>query len=479
MNPTEPLWTAREIATACEGHGTGRWFADGIAIDSRETLPGDLFVALPGGAHDGHDFIADALAAGATGVLASHLPDGFAADDPRFVLVRDTTEALRALAAAARYRMRGGVIAVTGSAGKTSVKEMLRLALGREALAHASARSFNNHVGAPLSLARMPRSARHAIFELGMNAPGEIGPLSRMVAPDVAVITNVGAAHAAAFEDERAIARAKAEIFEGLAPGATAVIGIDHDHGDFLLAEARARGMRTLSVSLDREDADIRPLRLVAMAELSCMTVDLAGLRAIVKIGAPGRHQAMNGLLALAAVKAAGGDVGLAGLALAGFRAPAGRGLRRRIAVRDGSYLLIDDSYNASPPSMAAAFRTLAELPPEPGGRRFAVLANMAELGAGTRRLHLALAADLVAAGIEEVLAIGPEIAALAEAAGIPCLPCENAAAATVALGRRLRAGDTVLVKGANRAGLAEVVHGLTRAESRADRRAVPSLAAE
>lgn len=479
MNPTEPLWTAREIAIACEGRTSGHWFADGIAIDSREVLPGDLFIALPGGARDGHDFIAEALAAGATGVLASHPPEGVGESDPRLVAVRDTSDALRALAAAARYRMRGEVLAVTGSAGKTSVKEMLRLALGREALAHASARSFNNHVGAPLSLARMPRSSRYAIFELGMNAPGEIGPLARMVAPDIAVVTNVGAAHAEAFEDERAIARAKAEIFEGLAPGATAAIGIDHDHGDVLLAEARARGLRTLSVSLTREDADIRPLRLVATAELSCMTADLAGLLATVKIGAPGRHQAMNGLLTLAAVMAAGGDVGLAGLALAEFRAPAGRGLRRRIAVRDGSFLLIDDSYNASPLSLAAAFDALAELPFEAGGRRFAVLADMAELGGEARRLHLALASRLAAAGIEEVAAIGPHMAALAEAAGIACLPCEDAATATAALARRLRAGDAVLVKGANRAGLAEVVRGLARLESSPARRGATPLAAE
>lgn len=479
MNPTEPLWTAREIAIACEGRTTGGQFADGIAIDSRETMPGDLFIALPGGARDGHDFIAGALVAGATCVLASHLPEGFEAGDPRFVLVRDTGDALRALAAAARYRMRGKVLGVTGSAGKTSVKEALRLALGRESLAHASARSFNNHVGVPLSLARMPRSARFAVFELGMNAPGEIGPLARLVAPDLAVITNVGAAHAEAFENERAIARAKAEIFESLAPGSTAVIGIDHAHGDFLLAEARARGLATLAVSLTREDADVRPLRLVSTSDLSCMTADLAGMLVTVKIGAPGRHQVMNALLVLAAVKAAGGDVGLAGLALADFLAPAGRGQRRRIAVRDGSFLLIDESYNANPLSLAAAFGALAELPPEPGGRRFAVLADMAELGPDARRLHLALMADLRQAAVDEVLAVGPHMAALAEAAGIPCLPCVDAAATLAALARRLRAGDTVLVKGANRAGLGDVVHGLARLEIRPAGQRQASLAAE
>ncbi|MFQ5346672.1 MAG: UDP-N-acetylmuramoyl-tripeptide--D-alanyl-D-alanine ligase [Rhodothalassiaceae bacterium] len=464
MMITEPLWSAGEIARAVAGRTAGRWLADGVAIDSREVIPGDLFVALPGTQRDGHAFVAEALEAGAAGALVSARDlAGIATDDPRLVGVDDTATAFRALATAARQRMSGRVAAVTGSAGKTSVKEALCRALGRDALAHASALSYNNHVGVPLSLARMPRGTRYAVFELGMSAAGEIAPLSRLVAPDVAIVTTVGSAHAAAFADDRAIAAAKAEIFDGMSAGGIAVLNLDHEHAPWLVAQARERGLELLTVSLASEEADVRPLRLKRTVELSCMTADVAGVLATVKVGAPGRHWVTNALLVLAAVRALDGDLGLAGLSLAELQAPAGRGRHCPVPVRDGSFLVIDDAYNANPLSLAAALEALADIPTTPSGRRFAVLADMRELGPRGGDLHRALAPQLRAARLTEVIAVGPQMRLLAETAGVPVTTADDAATALAETRKRVRAGDVVLVKGANAARLHIVVEGLLR----------------
>jgi len=461
MSPVEPLWTVAETAEATGGRTRGGWVAEGVAVDSRTVVPGDLFVALRGGRSDGHRHVAEALEAGAAGALVARTPEGVGADDPRLMYVDDTQAALAALARAARRRMRGPVIAVTGSAGKTSVKEALRCALGRSGLSHASRRSFNNHVGVPLSLARMPRTARFGVFELGMNAPGEIGPLARMVGPDVAIVTTVGAAHRAAFASETEIAEAKAEIFSGLAPGGTAIVTLDHPHAGLLIDRAQAHGPRLRTVSLQAEEADIRPLRLSMQEQVSCLTVRLGDLTAAVKVGAPGRHWVLNALLVLAAVEAVGGDIALAGLALSDLAVPAGRGVRHRLPLGDGSYLLIDDAYNANPLSLAAAFETLGRCRPGPGGRRIAVLADMRELGVSSRQLHLDLAPVLGQEGVAQVLSIGGHTAAMAEAAGVPALACADVDGAFRELKRILRPGDAVLVKGANRAGLDRLVEAL------------------
>jgi len=454
MTYTEPLWTSDDIARSAAGRVSGRWCAEGVAIDSREVIPGDLFVALPGTDHDGHDFVARALAAGAAGALVERHPQGVAEEDPRLIHVQSTQEGLRALGAAARERMTGKVIAVTGSAGKTSVKDALKQALGRTAASHAGLRSFNNHVGLPLSLARMPRDARYGIFELGMNAPGEIAPLSELVRPDVAVITTVGAAHAGAFASEAEIAEEKAGIFAGLAPGGTAVLNIDHPYAELLKGRACEAGAKVVTVSFKDERADVRPLRLVLHEEVSCLTARLGEQVAAIKVGAPGRHWVLNALLVLAAVRAVGGDLALAGLALGDLRIPQGRGTRYWVPVPGGSVRLIDDAYNANPLSMAAAFESVRECRPEPGGRRIAVLADMAELGERTRQFHLDLAPALQAAAIAEVVALGEHCRAMADAAGIAATVCTDVADALERLRQVLRPGDVVLVKGANRSGL-------------------------
>lgn len=473
-----PLWTAPTIAAATGGRTAGDWHVDGIAIDSREIVPGDLFIALSGAETNGHRFVAAAFEAGAAGALVSGPVEGVAATDPRLVTVANTQAALEALAGAARARMQGHVAAVTGSAGKTSVKEALRRALGWDALAHASVRSFNNHVGAPLSLARMPRQARYGIFELGMNGPAEIAPLSTLVKPHVTVVTTVGAAHAHAFDDIAGIAEAKAEIFAGLEPGGTAVIGIDHPFADLLAERARDAGARVVRVSLAEAGADAAPLRLAAGPDGTAMTARIGDTVLTCRIGAAGRHWALNALIVLAAVDALGGDLGLAGLTLAQMRAPAGRGAVHTVEGRDGAFLVIDESYNANPLSLAAAFETLAGA--EGRDRRLAVLADMAELGPDAERYHLELAAPLKAANVDRAFTIGPYSKALAQAAGCDVVACADAAEALAQLRRSVVPGDTVLVKGSNRAGLAKVVEGLVSSGRPVSHRADgPFLAAE
>ncbi|GER01773.1 UDP-N-acetylmuramoyl-tripeptide--D-alanyl-D-alanine ligase [Iodidimonas gelatinilytica] len=388
MNIREPLWTAQEIRAVLGAMGASRWYADGIAIDSRDLVPGDLFIALDGPNHDGHDYVAQAFAAGAVGAIVSKAVSGVADDDPRLVKVDDGMAALYKLAAAARARMTGKVAVVTGSAGKTSVKDMLRLALGRERLVHASIRSFNNHLGAPLSLARMPRETAFAVFELGMSAAGEIAPLSRLMVPDLAIVTGVGKAHAQAFDSLEQIADAKAEIFAGLTPGGMAVLGMDHDQASRLVAHAKAAKARLVTVSMEETSADVGLVRYHEQAQLSCFTARLGKTLVTGKIGAGGRHWVANALLVLAAVRELGGDLGLAALALADFRPAKGRGVHRQIALRDGPFTLIDDAYNANPLSFEASLAALALAVPGAKGRRLGIFADMVELGADSASCH-------------------------------------------------------------------------------------------
>ena len=459
----EPLWTEAEIAAATSGTSTGRWSVEGIAIDSRDIVPGDLFIALHGQSSNGHDHVADALKAGAVAAIVSCDCPGLERDDPRLMRVCDTYSALLALARVARDRMTGVVAAVTGSAGKTSVKEALRLALGRSERVHASIRSFNNHVGVPLSLARMPRETSCAVFELGMNKAGEIAPLSRLVRPDVAVITSVGPAHMAAFKDVDAIADAKAEIFEGLAPDGTAILNVDHAWAKRLLKHAQKANAATIQVSVHDKDADVCPMRLVMAQDKSCMTARLGETLVTCKVGSAGQHWVMNALLVLATVKAMEADIGMAALALAEMRAPAGRGLRHKITTRDGDFTLIDDAYNANPLSMAAALATLSRGSANKTGRRLAILADMAELGERTRDLHLGLVPDMKSADFTSVIALGSHMTALADAAGVSCHAVESVQEAIRLLNQMVRPGDVVLVKGSHGANLRDLIANYAR----------------
>jgi UDP-N-acetylmuramoyl-tripeptide--D-alanyl-D-alanine ligase len=456
------LWTAAEIAGATGGTPSGPFQVAGVETDSREVRPGDLFVALRGESTDGHKFLDKAFANGAAAALVEHPIDA------PHVLVEDTTRALDALGAFARERVGGTIIGVTGSVGKTGVKEAIFTALDRAShgAAHRSVKSYNNHVGVPLSLARMPGASAFGVFEMGMNHAGEIAALTAQVRPHVAVITIIAPAHIENLGSEEAIADAKAEIFGGLEPGGTAVIPIDSPHFVRLRDAAVRRGATVLPFG-KAADAAVRLLDAVPSANGgSLVTASLGDRRLCYTVAEPGEHWIMNSLAVMGAVFAAGGDLGAAGLALAEMGGLKGRGARHRIAVPGGHALLIDESYNANPASMRA---TLAQLGHTPASRRIAVLGSMKELGEFAPAFHAQLAEPLAAAHVDFVLLVGPEMQALARELGkgahntlgkpLAFAHCKGPGEAIAALEEfGLIGGDAVLVKGSNSVGLARVV---------------------
>jgi UDP-N-acetylmuramoyl-tripeptide--D-alanyl-D-alanine ligase len=445
------LWTSDELVAATGGRATMPFEAAGISIDSRAIARGDLFVALAGPRVDGHDYVSSALKQGGCAAMVHRLPPG-SDDRTPLLIVHDTMAALQALGAASRQRTGAAIVAVTGSVGKTGTKEALREALSRLGETHASAGSLNNHWGVPLSLARMPRTARYGVFELGMNHPGEIDALTRLVRPQVAVITTIEPAHLGFFASVEEIADAKAEIFRGMDHAGAAVLNRDNPYFHRLAAAAQAAGIgRVLGFGAD-PGAQIRLVDCHLHATASAVTVNLMGELVDYCLGIPGRHWVMNSLAVLGAVKALGGDIVAAASAFATLRAPEGRGRRFRIALPRGEAELIDESYNASPASMRAAIAVLGAAQPAAGGRRIAILGDMLELGEGSAALHAALAEPLREAGIDLVFTVGPEMAALDAA-----LPARNrggheanAAAMADSVAAKLRPGDVVTIKGSH-----------------------------
>ena len=455
------LWTAQEAAAATGGKAWGDWTVAGVSIDSRTVRSQDMFVALAGPSFDGHDFAGAALTAGAAAVMVHRQPHGVPASAP-LITVRDTLDGLRALGRAARRRSGARVVGVTGSVGKTGTKEMLRIALAPQGPTHASEGSLNNHWGLPLSLARMPRETRFGIFEMGMNHPGEIAPLSRLAQPHVAVVTTIDAVHTEFFDSLEAIADAKAEIFLGMDDGGLAILNRDNGQYERLTEAARACGLRTASFG-GHELADGRLLDIALEAAGSIVTAALNGVEVTYRLNIPGLHWATNSLAVLLAAAETGADVPAAAAALAAMRAPKGRGERHRLAVAGGNVELIDDSYNASPASMRAAITVLAAARPGAGGRRIAVLGDMLELGARSSDLHVALAEPLSAAGIDLVFAAGPRMAELFRSlpAAMRGADVATAAELTPRLREALRPGDVVLVKGSAGSRMGMVVRNL------------------
>jgi UDP-N-acetylmuramoyl-tripeptide--D-alanyl-D-alanine ligase len=451
------------------GTASGDFQIAGVEIDSRDVAEGDLFFALKGESMDGHRFIDAAFAKGAAAVVVDRPIDG------PHILVEDTMTALERLARAARERSAGKIIGVTGSVGKTGVKEALFEALDRSSrgAAHRSVKSYNNHVGVPLSLARMPARARFGIFEMGMNHAGEIAALTRQVRPDVAVITTIAPAHIEMLGSEEAIADAKGEIFEALEAGGTAIIPADSPHFERLRAKVSLHAASVVSFGRAAH-ADVRLLDAVPAANGgSLVTADMGDRRLCYTVAAPGDHWVMNSLAVLAAVRAAGGDLGAAGLALGEMEGLAGRGARVEIPAEGGDALLIDESYNANPASMRA---TLAQLGTTPARRRIAVLGAMKELGAHAPGFHAALAGPLIGAGVDFAVLVGDEMHALADelgksdAAALGKAPrfahCASVKEAQDALRQfGLERGDAILVKGSNSVGLGALVAALASRE--------------
>jgi UDP-N-acetylmuramoyl-tripeptide--D-alanyl-D-alanine ligase len=451
------LWTAAEIAAATGGAASADFAVTGVAYDSREVGPGDLFVALKGESTDGHRFVEQAFRQGSAAVLVSDAVEG------PHVRVADTAAALNALGAASRARTTAKIIGVTGSVGKTGTKEALYAALDRAVpgAAHRSVKSYNNHVGVPLSLARMPRDARFGVFEMGMNHAGELDALTRLVRPDVAMVTAIAPAHSAFFSGEEAIADAKGEIFRGLEPGGTAIVPFDSPHRDRLLAAARPHAAQILTFGRAKE-ADVRASEAMRAATGTLVNAVLPKANLTFTIGIPGDHWVSNALAVLAAVEAVGGDLAAAGLALAEMNGLPGRGARRTVLLPDGEALLIDESYNANPASMAATIRELGQ---EKATRRIALLGEMRELGEKSADFHAALAEPLVEAKADAAILVGEGMAPLVEslAGRLDVAHVPDGAAAQARLEQMLRPGDAVLVKGSNAIGLGRVVSALAR----------------
>ncbi|WP_137043727.1 UDP-N-acetylmuramoylalanyl-D-glutamyl-2,6-diaminopimelate--D-alanyl-D-alanine ligase [Pseudolabrys sp. FHR47] len=465
------LWTLTDMARAMRAETVGAPAAEitGISIDTRTIAKGEAFFALTD-VRDGHDFVEAALKGGATvAVVARSKRDRFPADAPLLV-VDDVLDGLRDLARAARARMSAKVIAVTGSVGKTGTKEALRLALSADGETHASVASYNNHWGVPLSLARCPADVKYAVFEIGMNHAGEITPLTKLVRPHVAIVTTVEAVHLEYFGSIEKIADAKAEIFLGLEPGGAAVINRDNSQYERLAAAAKAAGVKNIVRFGEDPSCEARLIRFALHAGMSSVHADILGHEVHYKLGAPGRHLVNNSLAVLAAASLAGADLALAALALGKLRAPAGRGARFALHIDGGNALLIDESYNANPASMAAAIALLGQaevgkLPNGSCGRRIAVLGDMLELGSDGEKLHRALAADLEAARIDLVYCSGPLMRSLFQA-----LPSDRrggyagtAAELEPAVLGAVRPGDAVMVKGSFGSKMAPIVKALVK----------------
>ena len=447
------LWTSDEIAAATGGTASQAFEVTGVTFDSREVERGDLFVAMPGTVHDGHKFVDAAFAVGAAGAIVSRPVNG------PHVLVDNTFAALQALGRASRERSRATIFGVTGSVGKTSTKEALYAALDRNrpGKVHRSVKSYNNHTGVPLSLARMPRDAEYAVLEMGMNNAGEIRALVAQVRPNVALITAIAPAHIENLGSEEAIADAKAEIFEGLEPDGIAIVPNDTPHRDRLVKAARRHADRI--VTFGSGDADVHAVHAVnAEPGGSLISAALLERELTFTISQPGEHWVSNALAVLAAIEAVEADVAVAGLALADLGRLKGRGQRHRVEIDGGELLLIDESYNANPASMAATLKSLGA--ERDVTRRIAVLGPMRELGEHSDALHAGLAPAIRDAHVDQLILIGEEMNPLADAlAGDIAISRANTVdEATDALIRIVRPGDAVLVKASNSVGLARLV---------------------
>ena len=460
------LWTSADLIAAMHGRPIGNLpqGVTGISIDSRVIAPGEAFFAIKGDRVDGHDFASFAVANGAGLLVVSEgkLPALGRLVTP-MIVVQDVLQALIDLGCAARDRTAARIIAVTGSVGKTTSKEMLRQALSPSGSVHASVASFNNHWGVPLTLARMPETTDYGIFEIGMNHADEIRPLVGMVRPHIAMITTIAAAHLGNFRDLEEIAAAKAEIFEGVVPGGHAILNRDNEQFVFLERAAKAAGVSHIHSFGADPGSEFRLLDFTSGPEGSLLRAAVGGQTLEVPMGAPGRHIAENAVAVLGAVHLAGGDIEKAMAGLATMEAEKGRGRRYRLAKDGGWFTLIDESYNANPASMRAAIALLRDAEPHGRGRRIAVLGDMLEMGEHSPAVHAGLAEPLVSAAIGTIWLGGPDMAALRDALpeGIETDYRETADALAAHALEAVQPGDVLVVKSSKGTGFSRIVAAL------------------
>jgi UDP-N-acetylmuramoyl-tripeptide--D-alanyl-D-alanine ligase len=458
--PKKMLWSGAALSGVCDGTVDGGPIASitGISIDTRTIEPGDLFVALKD-QRDGHAFIAAAMTAGAAAALVSkeyQRPEGMTG---ALIKVEDPLRALEDAGRIARFRTDAKVVAVTGSVGKTGTKEMLRHCLSRAGTTHASEKSYNNHWGVPLTLARMPVETHYGVFEIGMNHAGEIAPLARMVAPDVGIITTVEPVHLAHFNSVEEIAEAKAELLMGLSSEGVAILNRDNPYFDLLSMRADERSLRVVGFGTHK-DADVRLENIVADDAGSDVTASVHGRMVAFRVGAPGKHYAMNALAVVAAIEALGAGLDACLPALADIAAPAGRGARTEIVWGDGKLLLIDESYNANPASMTAALANLGAIPREKYGRRVAIVGDMRELGAESDALHRGLASAVEAADVDCVFTCGEHMRVLFDALPTTRRGLHTRQSMEMAgqIASKLAPGDVVMIKGSLGTNMAPIV---------------------
>lgn len=463
---TEPLWTGARLIEAMGARSQGPVPAavNGASIDTRTLEPGEAFFAITGEARNGHDFAAAALDKGAALAVVDEAHAGaFPANAP-LAIVPDVLRGMEKAGMARRAELSAKVVAVTGSVGKTGTKEALRLVLSRQGKTHAPVASYNNHWGVPLTLTRTPRDVRYGVYEIGMNAPGEILPLAKMVQPDVAVITTIQPVHLAAFESLEGIAREKAAIFNGLKAGGTAIINADIPQTGLLRELALAAGAGRVISFGESEAADVRLLGCALKPDVSTAEANVMGRPVTYKLGSPGKHIVLNSLAVLAAAEALGADLALAALALADLVPPSGRGARQVLHAPAGPFTLIDESYNGNPASMRAAIENLGRMPVSGRGRRIAVLGDMLELGETAPELHKGLADAVTGNGIDLVFACGPLMRTLYDA-----LPSHRRGAYAAQASSlepyvldAVRAGDVVTVKGSLGTRMGPIVKAMT-----------------
>jgi UDP-N-acetylmuramoyl-tripeptide--D-alanyl-D-alanine ligase len=458
------LWTSDEVARALAPATIAAPFeANGVTFDSRAVVKDDLFFALSGETTDGHGFVGEAMKRGAAAAVVSRDVE---AAGGTLIRVPDTMKALASLGRAGRRRSSARIASVTGSVGKTSTKDALRAMLAAQAPTSASVASFNNHVGVPISLARLPREARYGVFEIGMNHPGEIAPLARQVEAHVGVITNVGPVHIGHMGSEEAIADEKGCLFAGMAEGAVAVLDRDSHHYDRLAGHARRFGVSRVVGFGRSETAEARLLSCSLQDTGSDVAALIHGRRIEYRLGAAGEHWVLNSIAALAVVEALGANVVEAAATLKGIGASPGRGARRMLKFGAGTVELLDESYNANPVSMRAMLALLARTEPARGGRRLLAMGDMRELGEGADAYHAGLADAVAASGAAQVFLCGPHMRALwpllAPAQHGVHRPDSASLAGDVAAA--LRAGDVIAVKGSLGSKMKNVVDAIVAA---------------
>jgi len=444
------LWTSEEASKATDGVAMGRWEVTGLSIDSRSLKAGELFIPLKD-VRDGHEFIPSAREAGAGAVISERNIEAAPA-----LIVDDSLAAMRDMAVAARQRSKAKRIAITGSVGKTSLKEAISAICQSVGRTHKSQKSFNNHWGVPLTLASMPKDTEFGVFEAGMNHAGELADLSPLIAPHVAVITKIAPAHLAHFENIDAIAEAKSEIFQGLDRGRIAVLNRDDNYYEFLKKKAKASGAQIVTFGQDR-NADVR-FKAKGIIEIGGRSHKLS-------LKVDGSHWVQNAACAIAATMSIGISPETAMTALAEFVALPGRGEVLNLRLNGTSFTMIDDSYNANPESMRAAIQTLGA---RKQGRKIAILGDMFELGKDEERLHADLAKPLRKAGVGSVICLGQRMQALRDAlpADMFGFCVEDWEAALAALRQEIRDGDIVLVKGSNATGLGKLVAAIKQEQN-------------